>query len=152
MSLSVSVVPANTPTITNQSSGLRLAVVGSRNFPNEKLARTLIARNLTYGTILVSGGAQGPDTWAEERANALDLKKEIWVPLPEKNGGNFAAAAKERNTRIVDTADVVLAFWDGESRGTKDTIDKAMASRTDLVVVRPDGTFTRIGFGQCSTT
>jgi uncharacterized phage-like protein YoqJ len=35
-------------------------------------------------------------------------------------------APKERNTTIVDNSDIVLAFWDMESNGTKDTIDKSV--------------------------
>jgi hypothetical protein len=31
----------------------------------------------------------------------------------------------KRNDLIVKEADLVLAFWDGKSRGTKNTIDKA---------------------------
>lgn len=147
--LSLVVDTVSTPTTTNLSSGLKLAVVGSRDYPNEKLARALIARNLTYGMVLVSGGAKGPDTWGEERADKLGLEKDIKYPEPEKHNGNFAVAAKARNTEIVKAADVVLALWDGTSGGTKDTIDKAMSSRTDVIVVKPDGSFTRIGFGKC---
>ena len=32
-----------------------------------------------------------------------------------------------RNTDIINYADEVVAFWDGKSKGTKDSIDKAMA-------------------------
>ncbi len=35
-------------------------------------------------------------------------------------------APKERNTTIVDNSDLVLAFWDMTSTGTKDTIEKAL--------------------------
>jgi uncharacterized phage-like protein YoqJ len=35
-------------------------------------------------------------------------------------------APKERNTTIVENSDIVLAFWDMESNGTKDTIDKSV--------------------------
>lgn len=123
-----------------------VAVVGSRDFPAEDMAREVIRKVLyqNVGAQVVSGGARGPDTWGEQEG---DREPKIFRPEPEKHGGNFAAAAMARNTEIVNAADFVLAFWDGKSRGTKDTIDKAMKARKDTVVVYPDGHFMKVGYG-----
>lgn len=50
---------------------------------------------------------------------------------------DFRSAAFYRNGMIVQNAGRVVAFWDGESNGTKDSIDKALKSRKPLEVVFP---------------
>lgn len=42
-----------------------------------------------------------------------------------------------RNQQIVNYADRVVAFWDGESKGTKSTIDMALKAKKRLDVVFP---------------
>ena len=46
------------------------------------------------------------------------------VPADWKRYGKRAGPL--RNTEIVRQADMVIAFWDGRSRGTRNTIDKAL--------------------------
>ncbi len=50
-----------------------------------------------------------------------DVLKPLWRP----NGVYDAGAGKKRNTQIIARADVVVAFWDGFSTGTRDSITKA---------------------------
>lgn len=58
---------------------------------------------------------------------------------------SYGAACFSRNTWIVargprfdDESDQVVAFWDGMSNGTKDSIDKATASEKPLTIYRPE--------------
>ena len=51
----------------------------------------------------------------------------------------FAKAAHTRNQMIVNNAASVVAFWDGQSKGTKSTIDKAKAAGILFAVYGPDG-------------
>lgn len=73
---------------------------------------------------LVSGGAQGPDTiaenWAKEQGFTTDIKEPDW------NDWSGEHPAKARNTDIAQASDVVVAVWDGQSNGTRDTIDKTL--------------------------
>ncbi len=67
-------------------------------------------------------------TLAHEWANNNGV--EVLVIDPEynkfpKKDRNWMAP-KARNAAIVEKADVVLAIWDMESTGTKDTIDKSV--------------------------
>jgi hypothetical protein len=126
-----------------------VGVVGSRKFPSEEMARKVIRKMLGQNpaAVFISGCAHGADTWGEEEAKAAGRAFVPKPPEPEKFGGNFAAAALARNTEIVDAATLILAFWDGKSTGTKDTIDKAMKARKDTVVVYPDGHFMKVGYG-----
>lgn len=95
---------------------MKVAVVGSRN-----LRINDIGKYLPDGvTEIVSGGARGVDTSAREYALAHDIKLTEFLPEYNKYGRN---APLHRNISIIEYADLVLAFWDGSSRGTKYVID-----------------------------
>jgi len=40
-----------------------------------------------------------------------------------------------RNQQIIDACTFVLAFWDGKSKGTKDTIDKARKAKKPTFII-----------------
>ena len=80
---------------------------------------------------IVSGGAKGADTMGENYAKILGLKTVIYKPDWSKKGGAFL-----RNTDIVNDSDLVMAFWDGKSNGTKDSIDKARRFGKKLIICR----------------
>jgi hypothetical protein len=112
-----------------------IAIVGSRNFANLELVRKFVA-NMDEGDSVVTGGARGVDTAAE--ATALDYSLTVQVIRPDwKRYGK--AAGMIRNEQIVKVCDEVVAFWDGKSRGTKDTIDKARKARKPIAIFGPDG-------------
>ena len=96
---------------------MRVAIVGSRNLKEDKLDRYL--PNET--TEIVSGGARGIDTCARQWANSHSIKLTEFLPDYEKYG---RSAPLRRNITIIQNADLVLAFWDQKSRGTKFVIDK----------------------------
>ena len=70
--------------------------------------------------ILISGGARGVDSIAEEWAKSRNLPIEQHKPDWAKYG---KGAGIVRNKEMVLAADYVLIFWDGESKGTKSVID-----------------------------
>jgi len=99
---------------------MKVAVIGSR---------TLAVRNLEdylppETTEIVSGGARGVDTSAREYALAHGLKLTEFLPEYHKYG---RGAPLKRNITIIEHADIVLAFWDGKSRGTKFVIESCRA-------------------------
>lgn len=99
---------------------MKIAVIGSRNLTVEDLGKYLPEET----TEIVSGGAKGVDTCAREYASAKGLK--LTEFLPEYNRYGRGAPLK-RNLQIIDYADCVLAFWDGQSRGTKFVIERCKA-------------------------
>lgn len=101
---------------------MKFAVVGSRDIVDKKLVENILS---TYSdiTTVVSGGARGIDTWAENWAVANGLDVVVFEPDWKKHG---KAAGFIRNSEIIEAADVVVAIWDGESRGTLDSITKAI--------------------------
>ena len=42
--------------------------------------------------------------------------------------------ASARNQRLIDACDVVVAFWDGASKGTRATIERALDSGKEVHV------------------
>ena len=73
---------------------------------------------------IVSGGAIGIDTNAKNFAIENNIKLVEFLPDYKLHGKK---APLERNTQIVQYSDILYAFWDGRSKGTKDSIDKAKA-------------------------
>lgn len=99
---------------------MKVAIIGSRNLTVEN-----IGEYLPEGvTEIVSGGAVGIDTCAENYAKEHNIALKIFPPEYEKYG-KFAPL--KRNDLIIDYADLVIAFWDGISKGTKYVIDRCNA-------------------------
>lgn len=95
---------------------MKVAVIGSRNLRVDDLGKYLP----DDVTEIVSGGARGVDTSAREYALANDIKLTEFLPEYDKYG---RGAPLRRNITIIEYADLVLAFWDGSSHGTKYVID-----------------------------
>ena len=83
---------------------MKVAVIGSRGLSVSDLGRYLPENT----TEIVSGGAKGVDTSAREYALAHEIKLTEFLPEYTKYGRY---------------SDIVLAFWDRKSRGTKFVID-----------------------------
>tara|TARA_Y100000589_G_C27075357_1_gene597223 strand:+ start:638 stop:976 length:339 start_codon:yes stop_codon:yes gene_type:complete len=111
---------------------MKIGVVGSRDFDDyKKLEKEL---NKIEGiTVIVSGGAKGADTLAREFAEKNDIKLTEFKPDYEQYG---RGAPIRRNKKIVEYSDQIIAFWDGESRGTKNTIDIAKKQDKPITIIR----------------
>jgi len=73
--------------------------------------------------ILVSGGARGVDTWASDQAINNTKLSIVHYAEWDKYGKK---AGFLRNHDIINDADMVFAFWNGTSKGTKHSIDLAI--------------------------
>lgn len=113
---------------------MRVAIVGSRDFPSMIKVRQYIwrlANQRDSELEIVSGGARGVDDEVHRMADAHRMRYTELAADWEKYGKR---AGFVRNQEIVDYADRVVAFWDGESKGTKHTIDLALKARKQLEV------------------
>ena len=99
----------------------RVAIVGSRSLesPEDKAMVYAIVRSLKAGTVVVSGGAEGVDKWAEQHARDLGLVTVVVIPPWQALG---KSAGVIRNGIIAQIADRCIALHDGKSHGTANTI------------------------------
>jgi predicted Rossmann fold nucleotide-binding protein DprA/Smf involved in DNA uptake len=113
---------------------LNLGIVGSRDFDNYKVLRNIIRTHFITWDIdnIVSGGAKGADTLAEQYADEFGINK-IILPADWDKYGKRAGFIRNRD--IWNNSDVVVAFWDGESKGTKHSFDLAKEFDKDFLVV-----------------
>jgi len=119
-----------------ENSEINLAIIGSRTFNDyiyarDKILDILITNNYFVSKI-ISGGAIGADQIAEIFA------AEFYIPVdiikPDWNLGRNAGFL--RNTTIIDKSDIIIAFWDGKSKGTLDSINKAKNSNKNIFVFK----------------
>ena len=116
---------------------MNIAVVGSRELEDYNIVEDVLfaSVNIDEDTI-ISGGARGADQLAEHFANQNNIPKIIHKPDYVKY--TKWTAPKERNTLIVNDADYMIAFWDGKSGGTKDSIDKAKEKGIQVLIITVD--------------
>ena len=112
---------------------MTVAVIGSRGWPNRAVVRRFVDR-LPEGTVVVSGGARGPDSWAVERAKERGLQTVVHPADWKKHG---KSAGMKRNKSIAEDCDFLAAFWDEVSQGTAHTV--TLVQRMD----KPYVVFTR---------
>ena len=103
----------------------KLIVAGSRGFNDyELLCRVLVAMGdvefADHNVSIVSGMARGADQLAVRFAVTHDIKL---YKFPANWDGLGKRAGFIRNTQMGNFADGLLAFWDGQSNGTKHMVD-----------------------------
>lgn len=118
---------------------MRVAIVGSRNYPKLELVHDLVGelyKEFGDRLVIVSGGAIGVDTAAVWMARQLGLEVKEWLPLWAKHGRK---AGHLRNLQIINDADRVAAFWDLESRGTGHSVSVSKRQGNLWKVFGPQG-------------
>jgi len=110
---------------------MKIAIVGSRKFPMLSMVRDYVM-SLPPHYMVVSGGARGVDSCAEDCAMINGNARKIFEADWKKYG---RTAGLIRNSQIVDAADNVVAFWDGKSKGTLDTITKTRMAKKPLTII-----------------
>lgn len=150
---------------------VKVAVFGSREGISAMRVNLWIAKlwdKQGPDTTLVSGGAPGVDTAAEQtwlafggqlvsfRPKKLSgdlLHEDVWgvevwkiggeqqavyVPREEPTFSDFKSAANYRDLLIAEYADRGVAFWNGRSRGTSGTIDAFRAEGKPVHVFKEE--------------
>ena len=102
---------------------MKLAIIGSRTFNDyERMCNEILTLFTDKIECIVSGGAKGADSLGERYAKERDIQTIILKPDWNKYG---RSAGFIRNHDIIKTCTHVIAFWDGQSKGTKHSIDLA---------------------------
>ena len=111
---------------------MKLLIVGSRSITRFDLSAHIPQCTDT----IISGGAKGIDTLAEEYADRKQISKYIVRPNYKLYG---RAAPLKRNEIMVDMADAVLIIWDGHSKGTEYTLKYAQKTNKTFYLVKIQG-------------
>lgn len=117
---------------------MKIAIVGSRDFPQLKLVEQFI-KDLPQGVTLISGGAKGVDAAAREMAGKYGFTFIEHLPnlIGCKERHEFTKRYYERNQKIVDCSDMVVVFTEKESGGTWDTIKRARQKNIPVKIIKP---------------
>lgn len=108
---------------------MKVAVIGSRGFNNKDLLYQELDK--LSPTTIISGGAKGADSIASDYAKEKSI--ELLEIKPDWKIGRHAGLL--RNTEIVKSSEFLLAFWDGKSKGTADSIKKAESMKLPKKVI-----------------
>lgn len=105
----------------------RVIIAGTRYFNDYELLRTscnnlLSVKQRTHSVVIISGTARGADQMGERYARERGFQLRRFPAAWEQYG---KSAGHIRNAKMADNADALIAFWDGESKGTKNMIDNA---------------------------
>jgi uncharacterized phage-like protein YoqJ len=120
---------------------MKIAVVGGRDFEDynkmQRVIESYFDDNIELwdrkNVIFVSGGAKGADSLMEKFAKKFDYNTLIFKPDWNLYG---KSAGFVRNRKIIQNSDVVFAFWDGKSKGTKNSIDIAKELGKGLYIIK----------------
>ncbi len=107
---------------------MKILIAGSRSIESFQLEEYIPDEV----ELIISGGAKGVDTLAEQYADKHKISKLILRPDYKRYG---KAAPLIRNKTMVELADTVIVIWDGESRGTKFTIDYAKGMGKEVIQI-----------------
>lgn len=129
--------------------GIKLCISGSRAIRDYPI----LLKAIEYAKIIpedideiVEGGAQGVDKLAQRYAKENNLKlvtmNAEWSNLDAKPcvvGENLYGkynklAGHNRNRKMIEYADMVLAIWDGVSHGTLNAIETAKEIGKEIII------------------
>lgn len=97
---------------------MKVAIIGSRSLIDIDIEKYVPENTDT----IISGGAKGIDSLAQEYAELHNIPTIIFEPEYRKYG---KIAPIIRDKQIVQAADIVIAIWDGKSKGTRFTLEYA---------------------------
>lgn len=113
----------------------KVIIAGSRDFNDYSKLKEFCDKVLINQTDIeiISGGARGSDKlgerYAKEKGYSLKIFKADWDKLGKRAG-------MLRNTDMSNYADALIAFWNGESRGTKNMLKQAKGKNLKIKICR----------------
>lgn len=115
-------------------SAMRIVVCGSRSWRDRSAVEAALKR-LPRGSQVVHGDARGADRMAGSVAERLG---HFVARMPAEWTRYGKSAGMRRNEQLLTCVrpDLVIAFWDGSSRGTHNMIDRARRAGVRVRVYR----------------
>lgn len=109
---------------------MKILICGTRRKGYEKIVEEILDQELHFE--LIEGCCpDSADQYAEDYCNARKIK----VHYHPASSGNYLYSFK-RNIEMVERCDKVIAFWNGYSYGTAQTIAQAVLQGKPIRVVR----------------
>lgn len=110
---------------------MKVIIAGGRDFDDYGfLKESVIGLKINISEV-VSGKAKGADALGEQFAEESNIPVNSF---PANWGKHGRSAGPMRNKEMADYADVLIAFWDGKSKGTKSMIEIAKTCELDVYV------------------
>lgn len=114
---------------------MNIVVAGSRTFTDYNLLETtldeLISKYNITEPVIVSGTCSGADKLGEWYAYNRNYKVLQFKPDWKKYG---KGAGFIRNKAMGDNSDILVAFWDGKSQGTKNMIEIMQKQNKPIII------------------
>lgn len=113
---------------------MKVIIAGSRSIVDFEIVKKAIECCPFSISEIVSGGAKGVDLLGEKYASEGELPISVFKPSwsnleapgaivkTNRYGKYNAKAGIDRNEKMGDYADALIAVWDGESKGTRHMI------------------------------
>ena len=123
---------------------LRIVIAGSRDFNDYELLKREVLNIVKYDNRpkdyvkVISGSARGADTLGERFAKEFGLEVKRFIPDWDGLGkrAGYVRNAEMAKYSVEDYNDgMLIAFWDGVSRGTNHMIDLANKHGLEVHVV-----------------
>lgn len=89
-------------------------------------------KSLPARASIITGSASGVDAAATKAAREKGIPVQVIPASFEELADPSKSAA--RNQRLVNACDVLVAFWDGSSKGTRTTVERALDSGKEVHV------------------
>lgn len=110
---------------------MKVAIVGSRHF-SDPARVTEYVKSLSPRASIITGSASGVDAAATKAAREKGIPVQVMPASFDEMADASKAAA--RNQRLIDACEVLVAFWDGSSKGTRSTVERALDSGKEVHV------------------
>lgn len=118
-----------------------LLVVGSRGISNYTFVASILDEILSkvresYTIEIVSGGARGVDSLAERYASENDYSMKVFPANWDKHGKSAGYIRNDEMFQYISKTNRcgVVAFWDGESKGTQHSIHLAEKYHVNMIL------------------
>jgi hypothetical protein len=112
---------------------MKVLVTGSRSWTNKEIIKKAI--QYSGATTIIHGVANGADNIANNVALELGLPT-ILYPANWAKYGRSAGIVRNRMMLDREKPDLIVAFWNGTSRGTQHMIDYARMKGYNVVIYK----------------
>lgn len=115
---------------------MKLIIAGSRSIIDYDVIKRGYLDSGIHASEIVSGAARGVDRLGERLAVELSIP---CYRFPADWNGLGKKAGYVRNVQMAEYAEGLLAYWDGESKGTKHMLDIAKQKDLWIMVYTTEG-------------